>query len=97
MDTRCYVVTYDISDPKRWKRLYNLMKSLGEHVQLSVFRCDLEPMQVVRLKGHIEEIIKHDEDQVILVDLGPSSATVLQEIQVIGRPKVFRLPGPTVA
>ena len=97
METRCYVVTYDISDPKRWKRLYNLMKSFGEHVQLSVFRCDLEPMQMVRLKGQLEEIIKHEEDQVILVDLGPSTQDVIQEIQVLGRPKIFHLPGPTVA
>ncbi len=97
METRCFVVTYDISHPKRWKRLYNLMKSFGEHVQLSVFRCDLEPMQAVRLRGLIEQIVKHDEDQVILVDLGPSTQEVIREIVVIGRPKVFHLPGPSVA
>ena len=97
MDTRCYVVTYDISHPKRWKRLYTLMKSFGEHVQLSVFRCDLEPMQMVRMKGQIEDIIKHDEDQVILVDLGPSTPSVIRDIQVLGRPTTFHLPGPTVA
>lgn len=97
METRCYVVTYDISEPKRWRRLYHLMKSFGEHVQLSVFRCDLEPMQVVRLKGHIEEIIHKEEDQVILIDLGPSSPVVIRGIQVLGRPQVFHLPGPTIA
>jgi len=73
------------------------MKSFGEHVQLSVFRCDLEPMQAVRLRGLIEQIVKHDEDQVILVDLGPSTQEVIREIVVIGRPKVFHLPGPSVA
>jgi CRISPR-associated protein Cas2 len=97
VNTRCYLVTYDISDPKRWKRVYQVMKSFGEHVQLSVFRCDLEPMQAVRLKGHLEEIIKHDEDQVILVDLGPSSPAVIGEIEVLGRPKTFHVPGPVIA
>lgn len=96
MQTHCYIVTYDISNPKRWKKVYNLMKSYGEHVQLSVFRCDLEPVQVARLKGFMEEIIKHDEDQVILVNIGPTSPAVIKDIEVLGRPKIFKLPGPKI-
>lgn len=97
MNARCYLVTYDICDPKRWKRLYNVLKSFGEHIQLSVFLCDLDPVQVVRLKGRIEKILHHTKDQLILVDLGPSSPRVRGGIQVLGRPGVFHGPGPTVA
>ena len=43
MDLHCYLVTYDISCPRRWRKVYRIMHAFGEHVQLSVFRCDLTP------------------------------------------------------
>ena len=36
-----YVVTYDISDPKRLRKVYKMMLGYGEHLQLSVFQCEL--------------------------------------------------------
>jgi hypothetical protein len=32
-----YVVAYDISDPRRWRRVFRLMNGYGAWVQLSVF------------------------------------------------------------
>ncbi len=37
-----YVVAYDISDPKRWRRVFRLMKGYGQWLQLSVFHCRLD-------------------------------------------------------
>ena len=34
-----YIVVYDIGDPKRWRRVFKLMRCYGEWVQLSVFQC----------------------------------------------------------
>lgn len=92
----CFIVTYDISDPKRWRKVFRLLSGFGEHVQLSVFRCDLDDLQVARLKNALEDIIHHREDQVILLRLGPSTVHTLQEITVLGRPREFSLPGPSV-
>ncbi|MGC8917667.1 MAG: CRISPR-associated endonuclease Cas2 [Thermoanaerobaculum sp.] len=92
----CYIVTYDISDPKRWRKVFRLLQAFGEHVQLSVFRCDLDPVQVVRLKAALDHLIHHDEDQVILLRLGPASPATLREITVLGRPREFEPRGPTV-
>lgn len=36
---RWYLITYDIRDPKRWRKVYALLKGYGEWLQLSVFRC----------------------------------------------------------
>ena len=72
MERRCYVVAYDISSPKRWRKVYRVMMGFGEHIQLSVFRCDLTPEQRVRLRNRLDEEIDHREDQVILVEIGPS-------------------------
>ena len=32
-----YIVTYDIRDQKRWRRLFRAMEGRGEWLQLSVF------------------------------------------------------------
>ena len=35
MDERMYIIAYDISDPKRWRRVFKLMHGYGEWLQLS--------------------------------------------------------------
>ncbi len=95
-DVHCYIVTYDISDPKRWRKVFRLLLGFGEHVQLSVFRCDLDALQVARLVNALHQVIHHSEDQVILLRLGPATVRTLEDIVVLGRPKVFAPPGPRV-
>lgn len=96
MEVHCYLVTYDISCPKRWRKIYDAMHVFGEHVQLSVFRCDLTGPRLVRMKTALDELIDHGEDQVIVARLGRSTAQTLDGIEVLGRPHEFLPPGPTV-
>jgi len=35
-DERLFIVTYDISDAKRWRRVFKVMHGYGEWLQLSV-------------------------------------------------------------
>lgn len=70
MDQRLYIVAYDISEPKRWRRIFKLMKGYGEWVQLSVFQCRLTPKQHAELIALLDGIIHHTEDHIILMDLG---------------------------
>lgn len=70
MDQRLYIVAYDISDPKRWRRIFRLMKGYGEWVQLSVFQCRLTPKQQAELVSLLDGIIQHDQDHIVLMDLG---------------------------
>lgn len=92
----CYLVTYDIADPKRWRKVFKKMCSFGEHVQLSVFRCDLTPERFARLKIALSEVIHNREDQVLIVKLEPSTPQVIGGIEVLGRAREFRPPGPTI-
>lgn len=96
MELYCYVVTYDISCPKRWRKVFQTLHGFGEHVQLSVFRCDLTPERYVRLRNALDRVIHHEEDQVILVKLGRSTPKVIGGIDVLGRPRTFEPPSPTV-
>jgi CRISPR-associated endonuclease Cas2 len=54
-----YVVSYDISHPRRWRKVYRLMLGYGEWTQYSVFRCDLTPREVLELRGKIGALIHH--------------------------------------
>lgn len=72
------------------------MQGFGEHVQLSVFRCDLTPQLLVRLKAALVEIIHQKEDQVLIVKLGPATPKVIHGIEVLGKPQAFEPPSPTV-
>ena len=70
MDQRLYIVTYDISDQKRWRRIFKLMKGFGEWLQLSVFQCRLTRQQHAELVALLDGIIHHTEDHVLLLDFG---------------------------
>lgn len=81
-----FIVSYDISDRLRWAKVYKTMRGFGKHLQLSVFQCDLTPAQKVRMVAALSEIINHEEDQVVFIDLGPTEGREVKEIQAIGRP-----------
>ena len=40
-----YFVTYDISDDTRRTAVFKTLRGFGDHLQYSVFRCDLSPRQ----------------------------------------------------
>lgn len=82
---RLYVVTYDICDPKRLRRVFKTMKGFGDHLQFSVFQCDLPAVDLVRMREALGEIIHHDEDQVLIIDLGPTEGRPIKSIESLGR------------
>ncbi len=96
MDLQCYLVTYDISSPKRLRGVYKTLQGYGEHLQLSVFRCDLTAVRLVALRMALAEIIHHQQDQVLLIRLGGSTEKTLERFEVLGRPRELRLPSPAV-
>ncbi len=69
---RSYIVSYDICDPKRLRKMYKKLLGFGDRLQLSVFRCDLNMKERVLLQGALLEIMNQKEDLVMVVDLGPT-------------------------
>ncbi len=80
-----YMVTYDISDPKRLRKVFKLMQGYGEHLQLSVFRCELNPRELLELKARLSDRIHHTEDQVLFVDVGPTEGHGSTCVTALGR------------
>jgi CRISPR-associated protein Cas2 len=81
----CYIVSYDISDPKRLRRVHRTMRGFGDPLQYSVFRCVLSPSERVLLLEALSEIIHHREDQVMLIHLGPADGRAGESIETLGR------------
>jgi CRISPR-associated protein Cas2 len=78
MDERLYIVTYDISSPRRWRRIFKLMHGYGDWLQLSVFQCRLTPRRRVELIAAVNDLIHHREDHVLLLDLGGADRVELR-------------------
>jgi len=91
-----YIVTYDVGDPKRLRQVFKVMKGFGQHLQLSVFRCDLSPMALALMKGKLLRIIQMEEDQVLIVDVGPSEGRGQEVFESLGRPYVDSSHEPKV-
>lgn len=65
-----YLVAYDISDAKRWRRVFKLMQAYGEWVQLSVFQCRMSRQRHAELVALLDGIIHHEFDHVLIMDVG---------------------------
>lgn len=86
---RFVLVSYDITEDKRLRRISGLLRGYGERVQYSVFLCQLTEKDLVVLSEKIKDIINHKEDQVILIGLGPVAGkqdSLPGRWQVIGAP-----------
>jgi CRISPR-associated protein Cas2 len=81
-----YLVCYDIANDKRLRRVFKACKSYGDHLQFSVFECDLNPAEKVEMERALNQMIKHDEDQVIFVSLGPAEGRGQRVISSLGLP-----------
>ena len=69
---RLYVVTYDIADPKRWRRIFKVMKGYGHWLQLSVFQCRLTARRRAEMTIRLEDCMKQREDHILIMDMGPA-------------------------
>jgi CRISPR-associated protein Cas2 len=83
-DEHLYIVTYDIADDRRWRRVFKLMHGYGEWLQLSVFQCRLTRARHVELLGRLAEAISAADDHVLLVDLG-TAAQVEPRVHSLGK------------
>lgn len=63
------IVVYDITDDKRRRNLFKLLKSYGIRTQYSFFECLLSGRQEEKLKYQILDIIEPSEDKVGFIHL----------------------------
>jgi CRISPR-associated protein Cas2 len=83
-----YLVCYDICDDKRLRRVFKTMRGYGDHLQYSVFECQLTASDLVRLRDDLSQIIHHVHDQVLFVNLGPAEGRGERVITALGKPYI---------
>ena len=81
---RLYIVTYDISDQRRWRLVFKTMHGYGEWLQLSVFQCRLTPRRRAELETALRELVKNGEDHVLMIDVG-SADKIHLAVESIGK------------
>jgi len=69
-----FLVCYDISDPKRLRKVAATFEDFGSRRQLSVFLCRLSATDFVRLRNRLYDLIKLDEDQLLLIRCARSAS-----------------------
>lgn len=85
MARRHYLFAYDISDDKRRTRVFDTLKDYGDHVQYSVFFCELNAQELAKLRGLLNELIDARADQVIVLDLGEIHNPLENILDCIGK------------
>jgi CRISPR-associated protein Cas2 len=81
-----YLVCYDICNDKRLRKVFRTCRNYGDHLQYSVFECDLNESERVKLETELKAIINAAEDQVLFVSLGPAESRGARDIRAIGLP-----------
>ncbi len=81
-----FLVCYDICDDKRLRKVFKTMRDFGDHLQFSIFECQFTPIDLARCRQSLADIIKHNEDQVLFIDLGPTAGRGERVITAIGLP-----------
>ena len=61
-----YVVCYDITDSKRWRKVYTKMHGYGRRLQYSIFRCRLTKIEVEKMRWELEQELTEDDKLLIL-------------------------------
>lgn len=85
-----FLVSYDISDPKRLRKVARLLEGFGTRLQYSVFECALDGLRLAELKSELHPVLNFSEDQVLFVSLGPNSEDASLHIEALGLPYTVR-------
>lgn len=85
MARRHYLISYDVADDKRRNRIFKLLRDNGDHAQYSVFFCQLNEAELAEVRGRLNEILHHREDQALILDLGEAHNPLDAGLECFGR------------
>jgi CRISPR-associated protein Cas2 len=72
-DRRWKLISYDIREAKRYRRVFKILKGYGHSVQYSVFRACLDDRTLEQLRWRLETELA-PEDSLLIIDLCPACA-----------------------
>ena len=66
MTKQWYVICYDITEPKRWRKVYKRLHGYGRRLQYSIFRCRLTKLEMEKLRWELEKDLTAEDKLLIL-------------------------------
>jgi len=79
-----YLISYDIADPERLRKVHAVVKACACRVQDSVYEALMSEKERVLLEERLKRVVNQKEDQVIFLDLGSAARSELPEITTLG-------------
>lgn len=66
MSKKWHIISYDIREPDRLRKVAKRLSGYGSRLQFSVFKCNLNDREVKRLQWEITRILKPEDDFLII-------------------------------
>ena len=80
MDVRQYLLAYDITDPKRLRRIERIASAYGDRVQYSLFQCDLQLNKRKELESLLRQSSDKKKDSIFIIDITRLKSTDIVQI-----------------
>ena len=61
-----YVISYDVREPKRLRKVAKHLQSYGERIQYSVFRCRLTERDLERLRWELIKMMEKEDGLLVI-------------------------------
>jgi CRISPR-associated protein Cas2 len=81
---RRHLIAYDVADDRRRVKIANFLSAHGDRVQYSVFVVDCRPAKLIRIRAQLANLIRADEDSILLCDLGSPDLAARDTMQYLG-------------
>ncbi|MCM1983649.1 CRISPR-associated endonuclease Cas2 [Lyngbya confervoides] len=88
-----YVITDDVPDDRRPKRVSDLLEGYGQRVQYSVFECILSERKYAELQQRLQGRVKLKEDSIRFY---PLSKHTLGRVDIWGGVELTQVQGSVV-
>ncbi len=86
MGRKRFLFSYDISDDDRRTKVFKTLRDHGDHVQYSVFLCELNTRELAALRERLTPMIHQLDDQLIVLDMGAVTRDLSASLEVMGKP-----------
>ncbi len=90
---RRYIVSYDIREKKRLRRVHHVVKEYGYAFQYSVYICDLTKGELLDLQWALRDEIFEGVDSIAFIDLGDPNGRGTDCIAFMGLPSNMPIDG----
>jgi CRISPR-associated protein Cas2 len=85
-----WIVSYDIVEDRRRRKVMKTLEGFGRRVQYSVFECELNDARLTRLESLLARIVDKGEDSVRFYPLNEAD---IARIRLLGNATLERAKG----